>query len=101
MRNRPLRVVVCFSHDEYAQYLKQLKASGLTKQAHALKALLGEEIKPRLCTHHAALLKALSDISNDVNNILRTLHSDMRPAEQQLDLLAERIDACWTHIRDF
>ena len=83
---------------EYAFLEKQVSASALTKQAFGLKALLGEEIKPRPCEHHPALIRALSDISNDTGHILRALRGNGQLKKDEIALLEDRNEACWKHI---
>ena len=100
MRKRSVRLTVYLTEKEYAFLEKQIVTSGLTKQAFGLKALLGKEIRPRPCEHHPALLKTLSDISNDFGHLLHALRESGHLSEPEIALLKERNAACWKHIRE-
>ena len=96
MRNRNNVIVIYMDGSEKAKLDKNVVASGLSRQTFCLKALMGREIKPRPCEHHAAFLKVFSDISNHTHHILQSLRSTGSLTESEADLLEEQIHTCWT-----
>ena len=100
MRKRKNIAVIYLSDAEQERLDHQVAHSGVSRQAFFMKLLDGIEIKPRPCDHHSALLKALSDISNDTDQLLHTLRANGQLSDTEIDMLYDRIKNCWKHIRE-
>lgn len=69
MRQRGHFIGLWLSEREYQYLHRQCKASGLTVSAFIRKSLQSEEIKSRPPETYAALLRELSAIGNNINQI--------------------------------
>lgn len=69
MRQRSHFIGLWLSEREYQYLHRQCKASGLTASAFVRKSIQGEEIKPRPPETYAVLLRELSAIGNNINQI--------------------------------
>lgn len=95
MGKRSRIVAIRLSEEEFA-HLKEQAAKCTIKVEPMLRNIIaGLELHTRPCDHHPALLKALSDISNDTDQLLRTLHANGQLTEDECNLLKKRINDCW------
>lgn len=71
MRQRGHFIGLWLGESEYQHLRRQCRASGLTASAFVRKSIQGEEIKPHPPETYAALLRELSAIGNNINQIAR------------------------------
>ena len=69
MRQRGHFIGLWLSEREYQHLHRQCRASGLTANAFVRKSIQSEEIKPHPPESNAALLRELSAIGNNINQI--------------------------------
>ena len=69
MRQRGHFIGLWLNEREYQHLRRQCRASGLTASAFVRKSIQGEDIKPRPPEAYAALLRELSAIGNNINQI--------------------------------
>lgn len=71
MRTRSHCVGLWLSDQELAHLKRQCELSGLTANAYLRKLLLGEALRPRPPDEYAALLRELSALGNNLNQLAR------------------------------
>lgn len=71
MRTRSHCVGLWLSDQELAHLKRQCELSGLTANAYLQKLLLGEALRPRPPDEYAALLRELSALGNNLNQLAR------------------------------
>lgn len=82
------------NEEEHAAFMKKVNASGLSQSAYMRKLLNGKEVFARPCEHHAELLSTLTNISNDVGELVR--HSHQRGlSERDISELRKLISDTW------
>lgn len=69
MRQRGHFIGLWLDESEYQHLRRQCSASGLTASAFVRKSIQGEEIRPHPPEAYAALLRELSAIGNNINQI--------------------------------
>ena len=69
MRNRKKILFVYLSQTEEQQLNKVLDATGLTASAYIRKLIMQREIRPRPPDEYAKLLRELSAIGNNINQL--------------------------------
>ena len=69
MRNRNHFIGLWLDDGEYQHLVRQCASTGLTASAFVRKSVLGVEIRPRPPDTYAALLRELSAIGNNANQI--------------------------------
>ena len=69
MRDRNYFIGLWLDEKEYGQLQKQCSVTGLSKSALVRKLLAGTQIRPRPPDQYSALLRELSAIGNNINQI--------------------------------
>lgn len=69
MRSRTNFIGIWLDDKEYSHLQKQCEISGLTASALIRKHIMGVQIRPRPPDTYAALLRELSAIGNNINQI--------------------------------
>ena len=69
---------------EYAYLQKQCEISGLSASAHIRKAIMGTQIRPRPPDIYAKLLRELSAIGNNINQIAYWANSQKSILEPEI-----------------
>lgn len=69
MRNRNHFIGLWLDDKEYANLTKQCKTTGLTASSLVRQLLHGVELRPRPPDEYASLLRELSAIGNNINQI--------------------------------
>ena len=54
---------------------RQAALAGLSREAFLRSLILGVEIRPRPCTHHAELLRQVSGLCNNANQLARVANT--------------------------
>lgn len=102
MRSRPHFTGVWLSDAEYGELLQLCRNSGLSASAVIRKRILGETIKPRPPDCYAELLRVLSGIGTNINQLAHwangkgyvtqaEIHDAARMARQALELVRETL----------
>ena len=69
IRKREHFIGLWLDDKEYSHLQKQCEISGLTASAHIRKIIMGEQLRPRPPDTYAKLLRELSAIGNNINQI--------------------------------
>ncbi len=100
MRTCQHHISAWLSESEY-RHLKKLKeASGLTTSNIIRKLLKGVEVTPRPTEHTVALLRELSAIGNNINQIARTANATQSVSTAQLNEVQRLLGEAWKMIKD-
>mgnify|MGYP002674553936 CR=1 FL=1 len=84
MRKRNHRFSVWLDGKECRHFDKQASASGLNKEEYLRSLIMGREIRPKPCEHHQALLRQISGVCNNVNQIARYCNSKQQADFQSI-----------------
>ena len=69
MRTRPRCIGLWLNDAEHEHLMRQCAATGLNANAHIRKLIMGENLRPRPPDVYAALLRELSAIGNNINQL--------------------------------
>ena len=69
MRTRPLCIGLWLNDEERARLLEQCAVTGLNANAYLRKLIMGESLRPRPPDAYTALLRELSALGNNVNQL--------------------------------
>ncbi len=100
MRKREHFVGLWLNDEEYAQLMKQCAISGLSSSAILRKAIMGTEIKARPPETYAALLRELSAIGSNVNQIARWANTLKYISEFDILMAADLVQKAWRLVKD-
>jgi hypothetical protein len=75
MRSRAIQILVRLNEPEYHHLKKQLAVSGLKQEPFIRSLIMGMDIRPRPPDEYGALLRELSAIGNNINQLARIANS--------------------------
>lgn len=100
MRRRTNRIGVWLSDAEY-RYLKQQSAfSGLGMEAFVRSLVMGTEIRPRPPEQYAALLRQLSGIGTNLNQLAHVANASRSVNADQLREAEELARQAWRLVKE-
>ena len=100
MRNRQHFVGLWLSDKEQRQLAKLCKQSGLSASALLRELIAGMEIKPKPPEEYAALLRELSAIVNNINQLAHWANARGSAREEELQKAAELVWEAWHKVKD-
>jgi len=100
MRNCPHHISAWLSESDYRHLKKLMDASGLTASNIIRKLLEGVEVTPRPTEHTVALLRELSAIGNNINQIAHTANATRSVSAAQVDEIRRLLDEAWRMVKD-
>jgi len=100
MRTRQNRLEIHLSDKEYRHLKKQAEASGLSLSAFIRKAIMGIEVKARPPTDYPEILRQLSGIGNNLNQIARKANSSDEVVMEELKEIQGSVDELWDYIKN-
>lgn len=85
---------------ELAHLRKQAVAAGLGIDPFLRSLILGVQLRPRPPDTYAALLRELSAIGNNINQIAHTVNGQKYAADSQIDQAAALVRRAWRLVKD-
>lgn len=92
----PLRL----NEREYRHLSEQVKISGLSREEYLRSLILGKEIHPRPCTHHAELVRQISGLCNNANQLAHRANSTGVAGQQSVDEMTRLTRKIWNEINE-
>ena len=99
-RTRNRHVSVWLTDAELAQLRKQAAAAGLGIDPFLRSLILGVQLRPRPPDTYAALLRELSAIGNNINQIAHTVNGQKYAADSQIDQAVALVRRAWRLVKD-
>ena len=99
-RTRNRHVSVWLTDAELAHLRKQAAAAGLGIDPFLRSLILGVQLRPRPPDTYAALLRELSAIGNNINQIAHTVIGQKYAAGCQIDQAAALVRRAWRLVKD-
>lgn len=99
-RTRNRHVSVWLTDAELAHLRKQAAAAGLGIDPFLRSLILGVQLRPRPPDTYAALLRELSAIGNNINQIAHTVNGQKYAADSQIDHAVALVHRAWRLVKD-
>lgn len=99
-RTRNRHVSVWLTDAELAHLRKQAAAAGLGIDPFLRSLILGVQLRPRPPDTYAALLRELSAIGNNINQIAHTVNGQKYAADSQINQAAALVRRAWRLVKD-
>ena len=99
-RTRNRHVSVWLTDAELAHLRKQAAAAGLGIDPFLRSLILGVQLRPRPPDTYAALLRELSAIGNNINQIAHTVNGQKYAVDSQIDQAAALVRRAWRLVKD-
>ena len=100
MRKREHFIGLWLNDAEYKRLLKQCELSGLSTSALIRHAITGINIQPRPPDAYAALLRELSAIGNNVNQIAYWANARKGITDTEIKYAAELVRKAWRLVKE-
>ena len=100
MRKREKFIGLWLSDAEYRHLLKQCTLSGLTASALLWHSIMGVNIQPHPPDTYAALLRELSAIGNNVNQIAHWANASKSIGNAEITEAAALVRQAWRFVKD-
>ena len=100
MRRRSHVIPFRLNEREYRQLCEQVKTSGLSREEYLRSLILDKEIHPRLCTHPAELVRQISGLCNNANQLAHRANSTSVAGQQSVDEMTRIAKEVWLTIQE-
>ena len=100
MRKRNRHVSVWMNEQEYRHLKKQAEVAGLGMDPFIRSLVLGVQLRPRPPDTYAALLRELSAIGNNVNQIAHNTNANKAAAQAEIDEAVKLVRQAWRLVKD-
>ena len=92
----PLRL----NEREYRHLCEQVETSGLSREEYLRSLILDKKIQPRPCTHHAELVRQISGLCNNANQLAHRANSTGVAGQQSVDEMTHIAKEVWLTIKE-
>ena len=100
MRRRQRCIGLWLDDRERAHLMEQCAVTGLNANAYLRKLIMGESLRPRPPDAYAALLRELSAIGNNLNQIARVANTTREATPEQLAQAQALVTAAWKLLKE-
>ena len=99
MRRRGHVIPLRLNEREYRYLCEQVKISGFSREEYLRSLILGKEIHPCPCTHHAELVRKVSGLCNNANQLAHRANSTGMAGQQNVDEMTRIAKEVWYEIK--
>ena len=99
MRRRGHVIPLRLNEREYRHLCEQVKISGFSREEYLRSLILGKEIHPRPCTHHAELVRQISGLCNNANQLARVANTCGEASQQSIDEMTGIAREVWEAVK--
>ena len=100
MRKRGHVIPLRLNEREYRYLCEQVKISGLSREEYLRSLILGKEIHPRPCTHHAELVRQISGLCNNANQLAKVANTYGEASQQSVEEMTSIARAVWKEVKE-
>lgn len=96
MRSCPHHISAWLSEEDYRHVKRQMQVSGKSASDLIRDLLRGLEVKPRPTQDTAELLRQISAVGNNINQIAHTANATRSVSSAQLDEVRRLLEEIWS-----
>ena len=100
MRRRGHVIPLRLDEREYRHLCEQVKISGLSREEYLRTLIMGKEIHPRPCTHHADLLRKVAGLCNNANQLAHRANSTGTAGQGSVDEMTRLTQEVWREVKE-
>jgi hypothetical protein len=93
-------ITLRLNEEEYDHLKQQTAASGLKMEPMLRQLILGVDLRPRPPDTYAALLRELSAIGNNVNQLAHQANARGEATQNEIDEAARLVRRAWRLVKD-
>ena len=100
MRKRMIKISVRLNEQEHTHLKRLSETTGLKMEPLVRQLILGRELKPRPPENLAALLRQMSAIGNNINQIAKVANSAHFVRKEEIEAIQKMQDELWQAIKE-
>ena len=100
MRRRGHVIPLRLNEREYRHLCEQVKTSGFSREEYLRTLIMGKEIHPRPCTHHADLLRKVAGLCNNANQLAHRANSTGTAGQGSVDEMTRLTQEVWREVKE-
>ena len=100
MRKRMIKISVRLNEQEHTHLKRLSEITGLKMEPLVRQLILGRELKPRPPENLAALLRQMSAIGNNINQIAKVANSSKFIRSEDIEAIQKMQDELWQAIKE-
>lgn len=100
MRKRMIKISVRLNEQEHTHLKRLSEITGLKMEPLVRQLILGRELKPRPPENLAALLRQMSAMGNNINQIAKTANSSKFIRSEDMEAIQKMQDELWQAIKE-
>lgn len=99
MRKRPIKISVRLNEQEHEHLKRQAERSGYPMEPFIRALIMGMELRPRPPDELPALLRQLSGIGNNINQIARVANASGYVRKEEIQQIMEMQKQLWQAVK--
>ena len=100
MRKRNHVIPVRLNTKELRFLEEQVEKSGLSREEYIRSIVMGGEVRARPCEHHTELLRKVSGLCNNANQLARRANSTGMAGPESVEEMARIARVVWEEVRE-
>lgn len=100
MRKRNHVIPLHLNAKELGYLEKQVRQSGLPREEFLRSLIMGTELRARLCTHHADLLRKTAGLCNNANQLARIANTYGEADQQSIEEMIHLARQIWKEVKN-
>ena len=88
-RKRPHQIALRLNDQELRHLNRQSNLSGLSREEYLRALIMGAELQPCSCTHHADLLRKVAGLCNNANQLAHRANSTGTAGQESVDQMVK------------
>ena len=100
MRKRMIKISVRLNEQEHAHLKRLSETTGLKMEPLIRQLILGRDVKPRPPENLAALLRQMSAMGNNINQIAKVANSSKFIRSEDIEVIQKMQDELWQDIKE-
>ena len=99
MRKRRHVIPLRLTEKELQHLNRQAEQSGMSREKFLRALVMGRTIHPRPCTHHADLLRKVSGLCNNANQLAHRANSTGVAGQESVDKMIQISQEIWKEVK--
>ena len=99
-RKRRHIVPIRLTEKELCHLNRQSNLSGLSREGYIRALIMGTELHPRPCTHHADLLHKVAGLCNNANQLAKVANTYGEASRQSVEEMTSIARAVWKEVKE-
>ena len=100
MRKRSHVIPLHLNTGELRHLEVQVEKSGLCREEFLRSLIMGTELRPRPCSHHADLLRKLAGLCNNANQLAKKANTTGQANQQSVDEMLRIARKVWELVKE-